>query len=225
MFLEVLEYWAFIAISLWLVLWMRWKMSMTSHMPTCLLLCSLPNLSLSPSETTSPKNKCFLIWLPVIIFYGSWRNNKDIGHIYRVGKCPFLCVAHLHFLDFSLYSTKYIVACFLIYLVSQSMYWYDIQEIIAYSKGKVFLFYILLLGKLYFHVLFLWAEFHLWSKSSSSLLPSMPLFTIFLVLLSNIIFIYVYFSNNIVWKTFLVLFLWLYKIINLFWVLWLYVYF
>lgn len=182
-------------------------------------------LSLSPSETTSPKNKRFLIWLPVIIFYGSWRNNKGIGHIYRVGKCSFLCVAHLHFLDFSLYSTKYIVACFLIYLVSQSMYWYYIQEIIAYSKGKVFLFYILLLGKLYFHVLFLWAEFHLWSKSPSSLLPSMPLFTIFLVLLSNIIFIYVYFSNNIVWKTFLVLFLWLYKIINLFWVLWLYVYF
>lgn len=139
------------------VLWIKWKMSMTSHVPTCLLLCSSPNLSLSPSKTTSSKNKCFLIWLPLVIFYGSWKSNKSIGHIYRVGKCSFLYQLSPSLSWIFPLQSKYFVGCFLIYLLSQSKYWYDIQEITAHSKGKVLLFYILLLGKLYFHVLFLWA--------------------------------------------------------------------
>lgn len=139
------------------VLWIRWKISMTSHVPTCLLLCSSPNLRFSPSKTTSSKNKCFLIWLPLVIFYGSWKSNKSIGHIYRVGKCSLLYQLSTSLSWIFPLQSKYFTGCFLIYLLSQSKYWYDIQEITAHSKGKVFLFYILLLGKLYFHVLFLWA--------------------------------------------------------------------
>lgn len=94
------------------VLWIRWKMSMTSHVPTCLLLCSSPNLSLSPSKTTSSKNKCFLIWLPLVIFYGSWKSNKSIGHIYRVGKCSFLYQLSPSLSWIFPLQSKYFVGCF-----------------------------------------------------------------------------------------------------------------